>query len=89
MVTQGARGGTDRKGTGPTRPAAVTGPTGAATATREGQQVRMMLFLSLFLYFHLFFILLFFFPDYFFSGNYNNRRDTKGNIRMEGTDMCA
>ena len=44
MVTQGARGGTERNGTGPTRAAAATGRTQATTATREGQQVRMLLF---------------------------------------------
>ena len=44
MVTQGARGGTERNGTGPTRAAEATGPTRAEAATREGQQVRMLLF---------------------------------------------
>ena len=47
--------------------------------------VRMLLFLSLFLYFHLFFISLFFFSDYFFSGKYNNRRGAKGKGRSDGT----
>ena len=69
---------------GPTRAAAATGPTRTETATQEEQQVHMLLFLSLFLYFHLFFILLFFFSDYFFSGKYNNRRGTKGKRRMDG-----
>ena len=44
MVTQGDRGGMERNETGPTWSAAATGPTRAATATREGQQVRMLLF---------------------------------------------
>ena len=44
---------------------------------------RMLLFLSLFLCFHLFFISLFFFSDYFFSGQYNTRQ---GRVRRERTD---
>ena len=45
----------------------------------------MLLFLSLFIYFHLFFISLFFFSEYFFSDKYNSIRDTKGKCRTDRT----
>ena len=85
MVTQGARGGTERNGTGPTRAAEATGPTRAATATGKDNRYACCYFLSLFLYFHLFFILLFFFSDYFSFDNCNNRQGTKEKSRTDGT----
>ena len=48
-----------------------------------------VIFLFLFLCFHLFFISLFFFSDHFFSDKYNNRRGTKGKRRRDGTGMYA
>ena len=55
--------GVGRNGTGRGR----TNTGGNSNGKR--QQVRMVLFLPLFLYFHLFFILLFFFSGHFFSDN--------------------
>ena len=72
MVTQGARAGTERNGTGPARAAEATGPTRAAKATGKDNRYACCYFLSLFLYFHIFFVLLFFFSGYFFSDKYNN-----------------
>ena len=77
------------------KPTAATGPTRAATATREGPGgggatgMCAVIFLFLFLCFHLFFISLFFFSDHFFSDKYNNRRGTKGKRRRDGTGMYA
>ena len=68
--------GTEQEGTGPTLEAEATRSTQAATTMWEGP-VRVLLFLSFFLYFHLFFISLSFLS--------NNRRRTKGKHRMDGT----
>ena len=53
------RDGTEQEKMGPTQRVEATESTRAATTTQEGQ-IRMLLFLSLFLYFRLFFISLFF-----------------------------
>ena len=73
------RDGTEQEGMGPTQAAAATRSILAATATR------MLLFFVIVFYFHLFFISLFFFSNYSFSNKYNNRWDTKGNHRTDGT----
>ena len=77
-----------RNGTGSTR-ATGSGSNGTNTGgnsnTGKDNRYACCCFLSLFLYFHLFFILLFFFSDHFFSENYSNRRDTKGESRADRT----
>ena len=89
MVTQGARGGTERNGTGPTRAAEATGPTGAATATGKYSRYACCYFLLLFLYFHLFFVLLFFFSGYFFSATTTTDKARKERAWRTGWDMCG
>ena len=77
---------TEQEGTGTTQAAVATILTRAATATQEATgSTHAIIFLSLFLYFHLFFVSLFFFSCYLFSGKYNNRRGTKGKRRTDGT----
>ena len=77
MVTQDGQGGTERN-------KKVRDRSTRTEKQREKHGYAYYYFLSLFLYFHLFFVLLFFFPDYFFSDNYNNRRGAKGKRLADG-----
>ena len=85
MVTQSARGGTERnkKRRGRHRQRRQRDQHGRQQQRRKDRYACYYC-LSMFLHFRLFFVSLFFFSDYFLSNKYNNRQGTKGKRQTAG-----